>query len=171
MEGNGVRDVKSAMELLLDQEKARPFLLQGSSEDIVTVIPFNGKIIDVWSARVGDQAALSHLRKRIAALDPGDGTDIYSPVVRGLAELQRFRTADFSSAIILMTDGKSNRGRAFEDVEKAWHGAGLDVPVHAIMFGDASEEQLGQLAELTRGRVFDGRKDLVAVFRKVRAYN
>ena len=40
-----------------------------------------------------------------------------------------------------------------------------------IMFGDADESQLEDLAELTNARVFDGREDLVGAFRSVKGYN
>ena len=41
----------------------------------------------------------------------------------------------------------------------------------AITFGDADPQQLEALAQLTRARVFDGRKDLAAAFRTARGYN
>jgi Ca-activated chloride channel family protein len=39
------------------------------------------------------------------------------------------------------------------------------------MFGDAKQEQLDGLAELTRARVFDGKTDLVTAFRNAKGYN
>ena len=48
---------------------------------------------------------------------------------------------------------------------------GKDVPVFSIMFGEASADQLKPMAQLTRGRVFDGRKDLIAAFRTAKGYN
>jgi Ca-activated chloride channel family protein len=39
------------------------------------------------------------------------------------------------------------------------------------MFGSASNQQLGNIAELTMARVFDGRKDMIAAFKQVRGYN
>jgi Ca-activated chloride channel family protein len=39
------------------------------------------------------------------------------------------------------------------------------------MFGEASQEQLGPLSEITLGKVFDGREDLVGAFRKVKGFN
>jgi Ca-activated chloride channel homolog len=171
MEGDGERGVKAAMELLLDPEKSRSYLLQGASEDIVSVIPFNGEVMHVWNVRFGDEASLRTLRQEVSDLHPDDGTDIYTPLVRGLEEVRKHQTSDYTTAIVLMTDGKSNRGMSLDDVRSRWESAGLDIPIFSIMFGDASQEQLGQLADLTRGRVFDGRKDLVDAFRKVKGYN
>ena len=39
------------------------------------------------------------------------------------------------------------------------------------MFGDADNVQLEGIADLTNGKVFDGKKDLVAAFKEVRGYN
>jgi Ca-activated chloride channel family protein len=77
----------------------------------------------------------------------------------------------FMPAVVLMTDGESNTGLALSDVERAWKSAGADVPIFSIMFGEASKRQLEALSSVTRGRVFDGRKDLVNAFRAVKGYN
>ena len=57
---------------------------------------------------------------------------------------------------------------------RAFHqqlGTGQRVPVFGIMFGMAEESYLEEIADLTGGRVFDGREDLQAAFRKARGYN
>ena len=41
----------------------------------------------------------------------------------------------------------------------------------SIMFGDADDSQLNELAKLTNARVFDGRSDLIGAFRSVKGYN
>ena len=48
---------------------------------------------------------------------------------------------------------------------------GMDIPVFSIMFGDADETQLEELARLTNARVFDGRENLTEAFRSVKGYN
>ena len=45
------------------------------------------------------------------------------------------------------------------------------MPVFSIMFGDADETQLEELAEYTNARVFDGRENLTEAFRSVKGYN
>jgi len=45
-------------------------------------------------------------------------------------------------------------------------------PVFSILYGEASDEQLKQLAQATAGRVFDGRTDgLDKAFREAKGYN
>jgi Ca-activated chloride channel family protein len=69
-----------------------------------------------------------------------------------------------------MTDGQSNQG-SIDDVRSAIAATGLNVPTYNITFGDASVDQLKQLADLTKGRVFDGTKDLITAFRNAKGNN
>ena len=50
-------------------------------------------------------------------------------------------------------------------------GLELRSPVFSIMFGDADETQLEELARYTNARVFDGRENLTEAFRSVKGYN
>ena len=70
-----------------------------------------------------------------------------------------------------MTDGQSNGWTEFDDFVEAYEEMGMDVPVFSIMFGDAQESQLAELAQYTNGRVFDGTEDLIGAFRSVKGYN
>ena len=45
------------------------------------------------------------------------------------------------------------------------------IPVYAILFGEASADEMGRLAELTGGRVFDAvGGDLTSAFKEIRGY-
>ena len=46
----GEEELKEALSTLLDQNKAKQYLLQSSDEDKVVVIPFNNSVIDIWEA-------------------------------------------------------------------------------------------------------------------------
>ena len=59
----------------------------------------------------------------------------------------------------------------YSDFAEAYQDYGSDIPVFSIMFGDAREDQLEELANLTNARVFDGREDLIGAFRSVKGYN
>ena len=169
-DNGGAKQVKEAMKLLLQPELAKQYLLNPSSEDVTIVIPFNNYPRELWQV-VGSKAAdLAGLLGKIEALTPNDGTNIYDPPIKGLEQMAAVKLENYVPAIILMTDGQSNAG-TYESFERAWKNFGKDVPVFSIMFGDASEEQLTPLAQLTRGRVFDGRKDLIAAFRTAKGYN
>jgi Ca-activated chloride channel family protein len=47
----------------------------------------------------------------------------------------------------------------------------MDIPIYSIMFGNADESELLDIANLTNAKVFDGRTDLLKAFKEVRGYN
>lgn len=170
MKGEGISKLKRAMSLLLDQNQARKYMINASTEDRHIVIPFSSKPQYIWETMGNDPEKLQQLLQHIVALDPGGGTDIYLPAQEGLRIMTEIENLDkYVPAIILMSDGQSD-GR-FEIFEAAWRNIGLDIPVFGILFGDASEEQLQRMATLTHGRIFDGRQDLVNAFRTAKGYN
>jgi Ca-activated chloride channel family protein len=170
-ENGGSAQVKTAMKLLLDQQEARRYFLQASPDDHIVVLPFNHQIINQWEAEGSAKDSLKAVLDQVENLYADGGTDIYSPAIRGLQEILDQDSSKYIPAIILMTDGQSNTGKTFTDLQAAWSSSGRDIPVFAILFGDASETQLRQITELTRGNIFDGRKDMIGAFRKAKGYN
>jgi Ca-activated chloride channel family protein len=114
---------------------------------------------------------LENLYNVVAGLSAENGTDIYSPAIEGLDMLKNYDLSKYQPAIVIMTDGQSNTGRKFNDFKAAYDSAKLDVPVFSIMFGAASADQLNELAGYTKGRVFDGKSNLIGAFKSVRGYN
>lgn len=94
---------------------------------------------------------------------------MYTATVRGIELLKEYDLSQYTPAIILLTDGQS--GGSFPDFESAYGELGAKVPVFSIMFGDADETQLEELARYTNARVFDGRENLTEAFRSVKGYN
>lgn len=174
MGGNGGEEgLKSAMSLLLDQDKARPMLLQASPDDVTVVIPFNNHVITQLSVRGNNPAALREILAQVSSLRADGGTDIYTPVMRGLDILRQHGDLNkYFPAIILMTDGQSNTGSTFADLQAALNKDALGtVPVFAIRFGDADPSQLQQITDVTAGKMFDGTQDLARAFREAKGYN
>jgi Ca-activated chloride channel family protein len=155
--------------MLLDQEVAKRYLIHASSQDVTVVIPFDSGPRSVWQVSGNDPAALEKLLSDIESLRAKGGTDIYAPAVQGLGIIAQNQAERHVPAIILMTDGKSEG--SFERFANAWKQGQQDIPVFSIMFGKAEEAQLENLAHQTRGRVFDGRHDLVKAFRTAKGYN
>ena len=91
--------------------------------------------------------------------------------MKGLDEINAIDINKYSCAVILMTDGQSNTGKTFDDFKTYWQQLNKDIPVFAITFAAASEDQLGEITALTRGTIFDGKTDLVTAFRKAKGYN
>ena len=60
---------------------------------------------------------------------------------------------------------------SFDDVMSYYSSMTEKIPVYSIMFGQSSEDELGNLANLTNAKVFDGRTSLIRAFKEVRSYN
>ena len=168
MSGAGNEQLVQAMEQLLIQENARKNFLQASENEVNILIPFNDGVISTYTAH-GNGSELEALYEEVKNQDVGGGTDMYTATVRGIELLKEYDLSQYTPAIILLTDGQS--GGSFPDFESAYGELGAEVPVFSIMFGDADETQLEELAQYTNARVFDGRENLTEAFRSVKGYN
>jgi Ca-activated chloride channel homolog len=171
MFGQGVTQLKSAMQILLDENESKKYLLQTSDEDKIIVIPFSDSCHAQWEVNGNKKEDMDSLLLAIQNFPAIGPTDIYTPVMRGLELISLLDSGKYIPAVILMTDGRSNHGKKFEDFESFWRMQHKDIPVFAITFADASEDQLKQITDLARGTIFDGKTDLVTAFRKAKGYN
>ena len=171
MNGQGNRQLVEAMSQILLPENAEKNLLQAAENEVNIVVVFDGSVRTVYTADGADGTALTELYEKIAAEKPGGGTDMYSAAAKGISEaLQNYNVADYCPAVILMTDGESDTDERDSFVSE-YRSCGYDIPVFSIMFGNADDSQLNEIAELTNARVFDGRSDLIGAFRSVKGYN
>jgi Ca-activated chloride channel family protein len=165
MEGDGIEELKEAMEMVLDEEKSEEYLIQSSTDDITVIIPFNEGIIDIW------EGTNSQLLTTIKDSNPDGRTDIYNAAIEGMSILNNESSDKYIRSIVLMTDGVSNGYTDFQDLQTEWNSYNQDIPIFSILFGDASKDQLEEIVSLTNSKIFDGEDDLVEVFREVRGYN
>lgn len=172
MDGDGERQLKDAMRRLLDQKESERFMLQTTREDRIAILPFSDRLYPKIDVRTADPTDLERAAAHVMSMTPGGGTDIYRCVEAAVTEMAADpQLADWAPAVIVMSDGESNGERTFGDVSTLWRSNGRDIPVFSILFGKASRDQLDEVAKLTRGRVFDGDKDLVSAFRQAKGYN
>lgn len=176
MEGRPLSELKQAMALLLDPEKAAELLLQPSSRDVTVVLAFNHEIVSLERVEGDDPAALRGLLSGVEALGAGGGTDVYRALSKALEIIgETHRAGDLDAylpAIVAMTDGDSDtRNRPYFEARLREAPFGADVPIHAIAFGKANEEQLNALAKATIGRLFDAKSDLAKALRSAKGYN
>ena len=94
---------------------------------------------------------------------------MYTAAAKGIEMLKEYDLSQYTPAMILLTDGQS--GGSIYDFEPVYAELGTRVPVFSIMFGEADETQLEELAQYTNARVFDGRENLTEAFRSVKGYN
>lgn len=168
MYGEGIQELKDAMNYLLDKEATREDMLQFSDSDKITFISFNYDVLKVYDTLSGSET--DELSSYLDTLEPMGGTNIYSPSVEALRILRNVSSNDYTKTIILMTDGYSNNG-TYKELEEYYHKYDLDIPIYSITFGSSSESQLNRIASLTNGKVFDGKSGLKAAFKEVRSYN
>lgn len=176
MAGDRSSKMKQAINTLLDPNVASQYYLQASDEDVTIAIPFNNQILNEWKQNekawtIQGPSQGPSLMNEINGLSTGGGTDIYSPTIQALSILKTVDTTKYNPAVILMTDGESNTGRTYEDLQAFYKQANIDIPVFSIKFGDASQDQLDRISNLTRGRTFNGTTDLIKAFKQAKGYN
>lgn len=161
MSGEGNRQLVEAMEKILDHKLASDDMIQFSENDKIFVIPFSSEL--KWEDSAPNGIDTASLISRIKETMAEGGTDIYKPVERAIEVLKDFDADVYTKSIVLMTDGESYGNFSF--------GTSYDIPVFSIMFGDANPKQLDEISELTKGKTFDGRIDLISAFKEIRGYN
>ena len=168
MKGNGHNDLVNAMSYILNEEKASEDLLQFAEKDKITILPFNGQIIREWYTEKGTDTGF--LISNVLALEPKGATNIYDTSIRALEILAEEDLETYNASIILMTDGMSNSG-SYSKLSSKYRAIQKDIPIYSIMFGNAYESELNDIAKLTNAKVFDGKSDLLKAFKEVRGYN
>lgn len=168
MFGSGYEELTEAMEYILTQEEAKKDLLQFTEKDKITVIPFSTNIIDTWHTDNGTMTEV--LLDNILNLSPTGSTNIYDTSIEALNILEQEDENVYNLSIILMTDGLSNMGN-YSDLKYEYRKSRKEIPIYSIMFGNAYENELEEIAELTNAKVFNGKTDLLKAFKEVRGYN
>ena len=168
MYGKGYNQLVSAMDYILNADKAKNDLLQFTDKDKITIIPFSSYIEDTWTTDNGTQT--EELLRNIHRLSPDGGTNIYDAAIEAMNAIEDDDPNTYNKSIVLMTDGQSNMGY-LSNLESHYNRLSEEIPIYSIMFGDADETQLEDIAELTNAKVFDGRTNLLEAFKEVRGYN
>ena len=144
MYGTGNKQLVDAMEYILNEEKASKNLLQFSEKDKISVIPLSGSILAKWHTDNGTDT--KDLIKAIKKMSPSGQTDIYGASETALNILKKENSDTYNCSVILMTDGASNKG-SLSSLTKVYKNVNKDIPIYSIMFGDALDYQLEDIAE------------------------
>jgi len=171
-----MEEMKQAMRLLLDKRAAAVNLLQPSRRDVAIILPFSDETQSPILVKGDADAVLSDALRQVNTLQAGGGTDLYLALDQALDLLQSYADdgtlRNYLPAIVAMTDGASdtgNRDAFLADV--ATRSFGREVPIHAIAFGDADEEQLQALTDGSIGRLFQSDDGLAEALRQAKGYN
>ena len=164
MYGDGIDELKKAMNYILDYDQASKDLIQFTDKDKIQIITFN-QTVDKESTIVSGNNT-SELQSFVNELSAGGGTNIYDAIINANKTLKDTNQAEYTPVIILMTDGRSSGSKSYLS-----SGVNLSIPVYSITFGDADDRQLEEIAELTNAKVFDGKAGLTEAFTEVRSYS
>ncbi len=167
MYGKGNEQLEEAIKFILNKEEASKNFIQFSSKDKISIILFSNKILGTYSTDDGEKT--EDLIQEVVDAEPFGGTDMYLAAISAYGWLYS-QDDTYNKSIILMTDGQSStsKKKEFEELIKR---SNKNIPIYSIMFGDASESQLQDVANLTSAKVFDGSTSLIAAFKEVRSYN
>ncbi len=165
MFGEGMAALQKAMEYIFSDE-AKKSMIQFSGEDKIDVIAF-GSHVNIIGSEKGDKT--NKLLEKIKDFDFDGATALYPAASKAIELLSKESNA-YNTSVILMTDGEGNIG-TFKELEDTYKKYNKDIPIYSITFGFADLEQLTKMAELSNGKVFDGKSDLVKAFKTVRGYN
>lgn len=168
MTGDGIKQLREAMKYILTEEEASKNYLQFSAKDKISFIFFSSDVSDITTIENGLET--EKILNKITTRVPRGGTNIFDTVTKAVEFLDTEDTDKYNVSIVLMTDGEGNDG-SYDEMEKAIEEAKNTIPVYSIMFGSASSRQLQSIANLTSGKVFDGRTNLLEAFKIVRGYN
>lgn len=165
MYGRGREELITAMDYVLTSTDIN---VNFTEKDKIDIVPFGSTVLDTWSTSSGYSKV--QLLNKIKNLGLSSTTALYPAAIEGLNLLKNEDGDKYVSSIILMTDGLGNVG-TYDELESEYKKVGKEIPIYSITFGDASEDQLKEIARLTNGKVFDGKTNLTAAFKKVRGYN
>ena len=168
MYGEGLEELKEAMNYVLDYDEAKKDKLQFSKHDKITIITFSNNVNRTTNTYTGLNT--NELINFVNGLNANGGTNIYDPSIKALNILKSYDSSEYTRTIILMTDGKSNNG-SYYNLREAYLSLRQDIPIYSITFGSADEKDLENVASLTNGKVFNGKLGLKKAFEEVRSYN
>ncbi len=143
-------------------------MIQFSKNDKIDVVIFSSSVEKISTTLNGEQ--VYEFVEKLKTVDPGGTTALFPAVVDSLSILVGEDSDEYNLSVIVMTDGVGNVG-SYSDLKSYYKTLTQEIPVYSITFGDASEDQLKSIANLTNGKVFDGKSDLVKAFKMVRGYN
>ncbi|MFJ8042717.1 VWA domain-containing protein [Kitasatospora sp. NPDC096147] len=178
MKGQRLDALKAAMGRLTGAQDPRGQRRFRQREE-VTVVEFASSVKSERTYRIPagpPDAELARIQQEVQAMGADGGTAVYSSLKAAFELVGRQQAAagdDRFTSIVVMTDGESNEGLKDQDF-RAWYGSlsggARAVPVFPILFGDAAKGQLQGIADLTGGKLFDGRGSLDGAFEEIRGY-
>jgi Ca-activated chloride channel family protein len=183
MRGQRIQQVKNALEVLTGAEgnSVTARFVRFQQRERVVLVPFSSSPADparfAFEDAKSETQSYQSLRTFAESLQAHGGTAIYSALetAYALARQELARDPDRLVTVVLLTDGENTQGLTYEqfraELERSQAGVASMVRTFPILFGEASSSELDEIARLTGGRSFDGRRaNLAGVFKEIRGY-
>ena len=176
MKGDRITQLKAALSGLtgLNTSLTGEYCRFRSREEVI-LLPFSSRPAPPQRYTVeasGPQPSRDRLRDAVGRLTVGGDTAVYDSLIAAYRDLAA--APDRFTSIVLMTDGESNRGRGLDEFlghVRARPAGAEPVPVFPVLFGEAAEQQMRQVADVSGGEVWDARGgDLTKAFCQIRGY-
>lgn len=144
----------------------------------VTVITFSSDINPPKEFRISsgqNDPQLAQVRSYVRSLRADGGTAIYSALQQTYTLLQKAQAQEPERiySVVLMTDGENNHGidlNSFVNFYSGLPDSAKAAHIFPILFGEGNKREMEQLAQVSGGRVFDGKSSLAAAFKEIRGY-
>jgi Ca-activated chloride channel family protein len=180
MVGDRIQSLQTALKNLTGQDQT----LSGRfsrfrSRETLTFIPFDHQVYPAQTFTINDSgsqsADMQAVRQFADSLKPLGSTGIYQALQTAyrMATEARRKEPDRFYSIVLMTDGENNAGiseQEFAQYIAALPAQDQGIKTFTILFGEANQNAMKQLADITGGSTFDGRKSLGQAFKAIRGY-
>lgn len=181
MNGSGIRDLKAAINNLtgLDNSLTGRFARFRNRENI-TIVAFSDYVQTVQDFTITDINAqgtsMQEVRTFVNSLEADGGTAIYTALTEAyrLAADAQQQDPDRYYSVVLMSDGENTDGlsqREFQNYYNHLPAAAQGIRTFTVLFGNADKDTMGNIAESTGGRMFDGTtQSLSLIFKEIRGY-
>lgn len=173
MADGGYDQMIRALGEVLIADKARENLLLGTKDDITYVLPFSDDVMAHLMAKGNDQELSDLYTDLESNYTLQNSTYMYEAIIEALNIIKENKDnlSSYTPAIVVLTDGMPNGFVDFDGLKDIYERLDYDVPIFGILFGNARREDLEEIAEMSRARVFDGRDDMIKAFQNVKGYN
>lgn len=174
MEGERLASLKAIMHSLIDGSAST---LTGDvslrDRENVSLQSFDSRPNDPVTVRFSreDPSSAAELNAYVDELRASGSTAMYQTLLEALKSTD---PAGGIPSIVLLSDGQDTAGPRFSQFREQYEqlpAAQRSIPVFVILYGDASESEMRELAELTGGEVFDALGgDLDQAFKEIRGF-
>ncbi len=181
MQGSRLEGVQQALGTLAgDDTSLTGKFARFEDRERITLISFSDSVtppVDLEMRSANDAATLGEVKAYASHLEADGSTAIYCALEAALDDAARARTSPGEGqrldSIVLMTDGENNRcddADTFASKYRALPPA-RRIPIFPILFGEGNSDELQAIADLSGGRLFNGKtQSLSEVFKEIRGY-